>query len=322
MVNFASFDLNLLRVLDALLREGSTVRAGHLVGLSQPAVSAALGRLRHALGDPLFIRQGQKLVPTSFALRLEPPLRATLEGIEAFLSEPQGFDPSAATFDFCISSTDYFATMLVPELMAILQREAPGVRLKRVDLVPGNYIDAVDRNNADLAIIPEQALPAWLDHEPLFHPDFAVIARKDHPVLLDAGLANGDIMPLDLYCELRHVLCSPEGKYRGLGDAALERAGRTRQVVLSVPSFEGVLRAVVTTDLIALLPRDLAERYAASETITVHTAPILIETPLLYMIWHKRLTSYPAHTWMRGVVHRILAPLGKRTGAEMCGLPP
>lgn len=316
MVNLSAFDLNLLRVLDALLREGSTVRAGQLVGLSQPAVSAALGRLRHALGDPLFVRQGQKLVPTSFAVQLEVPLRATLEGIEAFLSGPGAFDPSVATFDFCISSTDYFATMLIPELIAILQREAPGVRLKRVDLPPENYVDAVDRNNADLAIIPEQSLPTWLDHEPLFHPEFAVIARRGHPVLLDAGLAPGEVMPLDTYCELRHVLCSPEGKYRGLGDAALERAGRTRRVVLSVPSFEGVLRAVVTSDLVALLPRDLAERYAASETVTVYASPIPIATPLLYMIWHRRLTGYPPHAWMRGVVRGILAPLGKRPGAE------
>lgn len=314
MTNLLTFDLNLLRVLDALLREGSTVGAGRRLGLSQPAVSAALGRLRHALGDPLFVRQGQGLVPTSFAAGLEVPLRGVLEDLETVLVGPDQFDPAGAHLDFRISGTDFFATMLMPGLSARLQREAPGVRLQLVDLVPDHYVDAIEQRNIDLALLPDRPFPAWITHEPLFHAEFAVIARSGHPALASAGVADGDVMPMDLFCALGHVLCSPDGRFHGLGDAALAREGRSRRVVMSVPVFEGVLQVVATSDLIALFPRDLAKYRAQASGVTVHAPPLTIPPPLLRMVWHRRHSSDPAHLWLRGIVRDVLAPLGRRGG--------
>ncbi|MCC6008613.1 MAG: LysR family transcriptional regulator [Rhodobacteraceae bacterium] len=314
MANLSTFDLNLLRVLDALLREGSTVGAGRRLGLSQPAVSAALGRLRHGLGDPLFVRQGQGLVPTGFAAGLEVPLRALLEEIETVLAGPGRFDPVAARIDFRISGTDFFATMLMPELGARLQREAPGVRLQLVDLVPDHYVGALERQDVDLALLPELPFPGWIAHEALFHAEFAVIARRGHPALRAAGIAPGDVVPMDLFCTLDHVLCSPDGRFHGIGDAALAREGRSRRVAMSVPVFEGVLQVVATSDLIALFPRDLAAHRAEASGVSIHAPPIAIPPPLLCMIWHKRHSSEPAHLWLRGIVREILAPLGMRDG--------
>jgi len=310
MANLSTFDLNLLRVLDALLREGSTVNAGRRLGLSQPAVSAALGRLRHGLGDPLFVRQGQGLVPTVFAAGLEVPLRTVLEDIETVLAGPGRFDPVAARIDFRISGTDFFATMLMPELGARLQRDAPGIRLQLVDLVPDHYVNALEQQDVDLALLPELPFPAWIAHEALFHAEFAVIARRGHPALKAAGIGPGDIVPMDLFCALNHVLCSPDGRFHGLGDAALAREGRSRRVAISVPVFEGVLQVVATSDLIALFPRDLAEHRAEAGGVTIHAAPITIPSPLLCMIWHRRHSSDPAHLWLRSIVREILAPLG------------
>lgn len=311
MANLLTFDLNLLRVLDALLREGSTVAAGRRLGLSQPAVSAALGRLRHALGDPLFVRQGQGLVPTSFAAGLEVPLRAVLEDVEAVLTGPGTFDPARARLDFRISGTDYFATMLMPELGARLQTEAPGVRLQLVDLVPDHYVAAFDRQNVDLALLPALPFPAWIEHEPLFHAEFAVIARSGHPALAAARVAPGDVIPMDLFCSLSHVLCSPDGRLHGLGDTALAREGRSRRVAMSVPVFEGVLQVVAASELIALVPRDLAEHRADAAGFTVYAPPVAAPPPLLCMIWHRSRSADPAHAWLRGVVRDILAPLGR-----------
>ncbi len=310
MANLANFDLNLLRVLDALLREGSTVGAGRRLGLSQPAVSAALGRLRHALGDPLFVRQGQGLVPTGFAAGLEEQLRTVLEDIEGVLSGPRVLDPAEAQLDFRISGTDFFATILMPTLAARLQREAPGVRLQLIDLVPDNYVEALERRNVDLALLPERPFPAWTAHEPLFHAAFAVIARHGHPALTAAGVAPGDVVPMDLFCALDHVLCSPDGRFHGLGDAALTHEGRSRRVAISVPVFEGVLQVVAASDMIALFPRALAEHREQSSAITVYAAPMKVSAPLLCMIWHRRHEGEPAHLWLRGVVREILAPLG------------
>ena len=315
MTNLARFDLNLLRVLDALLSEGSTVAAGRRLGLSQPAVSAALGRLRHALGDPLFIRQGQGLVPTGFAAGLELPLRAMLEDLEGVLAGPQAFEAAEARLDFRISGTDFFATMLMPDLGARLQREAPGVRLQLVDLVPDNYVEALERRDVDLALLPARPFPAWIANEPLFHAEFAVIARNGHPVLHAAGVGPGDVVPMDLFCALDHVLCSPDGRFHGLGDAALASVGRSRRVVMSVPVFEGVIQMVAASDMIALFPRDLAERRGLAVPVTVHAPPLAIPSPLLCMIWHRRQSAESAHLWLRGIVREILSPLGTHGAA-------
>lgn len=310
MTNLARFDLNLLRVLDALWREGSTVGAGRLLGLSQPAVSAALGRLRHALGDPLFVRQGQGLVPTGFATDLEEPVRRILQDLEAVLSGPRNFEPAAAHLDFRISGTDFFATMLMPKLGARVQREAPGVRLQLIDLVPDNYVEALERLDIDLALLPKRPFPAWIAHEPLFDAAFAVIARQGHPALTAAGVTPGDIVPLELFCALDHVLCSPDGRFHGLGDAALAREGHTRRVAMSVPVFEGVLQVVASSDMIALFPRALAEHRAQVSPIAVYAAPVKISPPSLCMIWHRRHEGEAAHLWLRSIVREILAPLG------------
>jgi len=307
MVNLLSFDLNLLRVLDALLRERSTVRAGDRLGLSQPAVSAALGRLRHALGDPLFVRQGQGMVPTSYALSLETPLRETLQKLEGLLSDPSGFDPANARTDFRISGTDFFSTMLIPALISRIEKRAPGVRLQLVDLVPDNYVETLDRYEVDLGLIPLQEFPAWLEHERLFQASFVVVARSGHPRL--RGVSPGETMPLDLFCGLKHALCSPEGKFHGLGDVALARQGLSRRVVITVPVFDGVFNVVSNSDLIALVPEVLALHLASRGGFETYAPPIPVAAPILSMIWHRRMSSDPAHRWMRGEVAQILKPL-------------
>jgi len=304
MVNLASFDLNLLRVLDALLREKSTVRASDRLGLSQPAVSAALGRLRHALNDPLFVRQGQGMVPTVFAETLEQPLRQTLTRLESLLRGQAGFDPKAADFVFRISGSDYFATMLMPRLVRGVLHQAPGIRLQLVDLVPDNYFEPLDRHKVDIALVPRGDFPAWVDSAALFVSDFVAIARTGHPAL--DGMALGDGLPLDLYCGLDHVLCSPEGRFVGLGDAALARVGRKRNVAVSVPFFEAVLSIVAQTDMIALVPKELARTRAAQGQIAIYLPPLPLTTPEICMIWHRRHTGDPAHAWMRAEVRQCL----------------
>ena len=307
MPNLLGFDLNLLRVLDALLREGSTVRAGDRLGMSQPAVSSALGRLRHALGDPLFVRQGQRLVPTVFARNLESPLRDALAGLESLLRGPEGFDPAQAALDFRISGTDYFAMQLMPELARRIGAEAPGVRLQLVDLVPDNYVDTLDRYQVDVALIPKTSFPAWLDHEALFAEGFVVIARPGHPLL--AGLTPGEALPMDLFCAASHVLCSPEGKFHGQTDAALAREGRARRVAITVPVFEGVANIVAQSDHIALIPARLALAWQARGDLWLYWPPVEIKPPQLCMIWHRRMRSDPAHRWLRARIAEILRPL-------------
>ncbi|MFW8635699.1 LysR family transcriptional regulator [Cribrihabitans pelagius] len=303
-MNFATFDLNLLRVLDAIFREGSTVKAAARLGLSQSAVSGALSRLRHALDDPLFVRQGNRLIATDYAAGLKEPVRQELERIEAILSPPACFEPQTATGTFRIAASDFFAELLMPPLGDLLQRKAPGIRAQLVDLVPHDYIASLERRNADMALIPDTPLPDWVSREPLFHSPFQVIARRGNPGI--AGLEPGQTMPLDLFCALHHVLFSPEGNIAAMGDAALAQAGRQRRVAMTVPVFSGVCRAVRESDLIALVPSQLAADVADTFDLRVFEPPMPIDPPLIVGIWHKRSDTTPLAAWMREQVFSLM----------------
>ncbi|MDF2373359.1 MAG: LysR family transcriptional regulator [Rhizobiaceae bacterium] len=307
MANLSSFDLNLLRVLDALLIEHSTVRAGARLGLSQPAVSGALKRLRLSLGDELFFRSGQKLEATEFALSLKEPLQDILSGVETLIRTRDAFDPATAEHSFRISGSDFFAEMLLPALAEYLSAHAPLLRVHLVDLVPDDRVGTLASHDVDFALLPETPLPDWAEGQPMFNSSFCVIARKAHPGT--TGLAPGDVMPLDLFCDLGHVLFSTEGNPKGLGDEALARIGRERSVAMTLPVFSGVYRAVAGSDLIALLPSALAHRIAKSANLNVFEPPIPVDPARLVLIWHRRFSESPPHLWLRRRITELLHPL-------------
>lgn len=309
-MNLSAIDLNLLRVLDALLHEQSTVKAGTRIGLSQPAVSAALGRLRSALRDPLFVRQGQRIVPTEYARGLELPLRRILHSIEDLLVQPGGFDPAEAEQQLKISGSDFFATMLMPRLADVLSRLAPKIIVQLVDLVPDNYVGSLGRHGIDLLLIPKTAFPAWADHAVAFRSEFVMVARAGHPRMRKAGIRPGGTVPLDLYSDLRHVAFSTEGSLRTMGDAALARVGRQRRVVMTLPVFSGVANAVSESDLVAMLPAQLARKIAPRLGLKIYALPMRVTPATICMIWHKRNTAHPTHRWLREQVLAILSDLG------------
>jgi DNA-binding transcriptional LysR family regulator len=249
------------------------------------------------------------LEPTDFALSLEAPLRETLDRIETLIQGPVGFDAKTSEAGFRVSGSDFFAELLMPPLADLLQIEAPSMRVHLVDLVPDSYIDTLERYEVDIALIPETKLPDWIDSAPVFQASFSVIARNQHPRLLRAGVAPGDVVPIDLFCDLGHVLFSPEGNSRAMGDAALSEVGRERRVIMTMPIFSGVYRAVAGSDLIALLPTALAERVAPSVGLAVYQPPMPVPTAQLCMIWHRRFTASPSHIWMRDKIAKLLKPL-------------
>lgn len=306
-MNFATLDLNLLRVLDALFREGSTVKAAERMAMSQSAVSGALSRLRHALNDQLFVRQGNRLVATDYAAAIEIGLREELERLEALLAPQATFDPQTAEGTFRISASDFFAELLMPPLGDLLQRSAPGIRAQLVDLVPHDYVASLEHRSADIALIPDVVLPEWINREPLFHSSFHVIARNGNPGI--EGLKDGEQMPMDIFCALHHVLFSPEGNLAAMGDAALTRVGKRRQVAMTVPVFSGVCRAVSESDLIALVPAQLASKVADTFGIRVFKPPMEIDPALIICIWHKRSDNSAMAAWMRSQVFNLMKAL-------------
>ncbi|MFW5678604.1 MAG: LysR family transcriptional regulator, partial [Rhodosalinus sp.] len=279
------------------------VKAAARLGLSQSAVSGSLARLRHTLGDPLFIRQGNRLVATDYAAGLQDPVRQELERIEAILSPPARFDPEAAEGTFRIAASDFFAELLMPHLGELLQQKAPGIRAQLIDLVPQDHVASLERRNADLALIPDTTLPDWVSREELFRSPFHVIARRGNPGI--DGLVPGRVMPFGVFCTLHHVLFSPEGNTAAMGDAALAQVGRQRHVAMTVPVFSGVCRAVRESDLIALVPAQLAADVAETFDLQVFEPPMPIDPPLIIGIWHKRSDKTPLAEWMRDQVFRL-----------------
>ncbi len=301
-MNLSGFDLNLLRVLDALLHEKSTVRAAERVGLSQPAVSAALGRLRLALDDPLFVRHGQRILPTEFAASLEIPLRQVLDSLSELLSRQDDFDPRSSDGRFKIAGSDYFAEMLMPSLAQLLATEVPRVKVQLVELVPDNYVASLESLDVDMALVPKVDFPSWVAFQPAFLSSFVMVARQGHPRLARAGVQPYDTVPMDLFCDLSHIAFSPEGKLKAMGDAALARLGRERNVVMTMPVFGGICSAVSESDLVALLPRPLAQKMAAQKGLSIYVAPVPLPTAQICMIWHKRNNGNAAHRWLRETV--------------------
>lgn len=313
-MNLATFDLNLLRVLDALLREGSTVRAGQRIGLSQPAVSAALGRLRAALGDPLMVRDGQSLQPTEFALGLAQPLRQLLEETERLLSRPV-FDPATAKATFRIAAPDFFTEMLLPDLMARLERTAPNVTLRYTDALSASLWGDLREGRLDLMLLPQAICPDWLENEVVLRSTYRIVVRKGHPVLSRLNLAEGAAIPLDLYGSLRHVAFRVIEAEPEEVDRVLAGLGCTRNVVLTVPSFTAVWRAVSASDLVGIVPRRQAERAATAAGLTVHALPFALPVASISQAWHRRNAAAPGLTWLRRQIVEILAALDEGDGS-------
>ncbi len=181
-MNFAALDLNLLRVFDAMIAEGNTGRAGTRVGLSQPAVSAALARLRHATGDPLFVREGNRMVPTARAETLAGPVRAALSALERTLAAPERFDPATADRRFRLHGSDYFSTLLMPPLAQVVAAAAPGVVLQLLDATGGPEVHLA-AGTVDLCFDIDRPMPEWVDGEVLYGTHLVGVAASGHPEL-------------------------------------------------------------------------------------------------------------------------------------------
>jgi len=305
-LNLRTFDLNLLKVFDAVMAERSLTRAAHQLSLTQPAVSNALRRLREALGDDLLMRKGRGLEPTVRALELWPAVQEALQKLQTSLA-PSVFDPATATTSFVLTMADATAAELMPGLVDVITREAPGVTLRVVPLTTRDPRRLLDEGQADLAIGHFPAVLADLTaraqsgeavsflHHRLFAGDYVCVMRKNHP------LAQGPLT-LDQYCAARHMLVSFSGRAFGFIDEALALLRRKRPVVLTVNQFFTAGKVVAHSDLLTVLPRHFVNVTGFVAQLEQRELPFKVPPIQVDALWHQRQNGSSAHAWLRAQV--------------------
>jgi DNA-binding transcriptional LysR family regulator len=307
-MNFAVFDLNLLRVLDALIRERSVTRAGAAIGLSQPAVSNALNRLRHTLKDELFVRRGNDMVPTPRAESIAEHVREALAQMERAIAGDAQFDPVTANRVFTLLGADFFSTQLMPDLSARFAQIAPGCALRLLDSATGDVERLLRDNAIDAALERPLDMPDWVSRQVLFRSPFTIIAARGNKKIRAAKLKTGSPMPLDLYTELPHAIRSIDGSLSGMVDDALRKAGLWRRVVLALPHFQGVALAVARGHVIAAVPQQFAEAIYKELDLLMFEPPVAVPPADVRMYWHKRHDKHPAHRWLREQIVTAMKP--------------
>jgi len=292
-------DLNLLIALEALLVERNVTYAAKRLGLSQPALSSRLARLRDQFGDPLFVPAQRGVIPTDRALALQAPLRTALDQLRSVVSEQVTFDPATSQATINVAVTDYVQVTVLLPFFASLRREAPGVRVGLRQLDREKLPGQMDRGEIDLAMLTPSAAPDSLRIRHLFEETYVVILRKGHP-------AGPDAMVLNTFCALDHVIAAPRGiGFSGQTDLALEALGQKRRVVMAVANFLVVPEIVATSDLVAVVPRRLVE--GRSDGFWITEPPLHIPPFSIAMVWHERTQAAPEHRWFRDRLHQFEA---------------
>jgi DNA-binding transcriptional LysR family regulator len=293
-MNWGAFDLNLLIVFDAVMQERSVTRAGDRVGLSQPAVSHALARLRHMLKDELFIRTPQGMVPTPRAEQLAVPVRHALDELQHSL-ESTSFVPSEAARTFRIAVDNYAAVVIVGRLAPHCAAMAPGIVL---DFRPSGTLDLVellDRGDLDLAIGLLHEEGERFSHQALLVDEFVAVLGRGAPSSVDGTLS------IERFAALPHLEITSSGDDTDFIDRSLAEHGLTRRIASRAP-YLAAAQLLAGGRMIAVLRRRIAEQFVRTNPLELLTLPFASPSVETGMLWHRRLGGQPAHRWLRDMV--------------------
>jgi len=286
-VNFRTLDLNLLRVFDAVMAEGSLTRAAERLAMTQPAASHALKRLHGAIGEELFHRSAHGMRPTARAELLWPQVRAALAQLQGALSPPD-FDPARDAATFSIAMADATAAMLLPHLISAIESQRALANIRTLPLTTRDPRRLVEEADADLAVgyfpnaiaaIVAQGGDATLHHRQLYATEYVCVMRHDHPLA-------GQELTLDTFVAAHHLLVTFSGRAHGFVDEALATAGSV----------------VARSDLLTVLPRQFLPATGAEHRLVQKPLPLALASVNVEMMWHLRKDDDPAHRWLRGLL--------------------
>ncbi|WP_439575044.1 LysR family transcriptional regulator [Phreatobacter sp.] len=289
-------DLNLLVAFDALMAERSVTRAGTRIGRTQPAMSAALARLRTLLRDELFVRGPTGLQPTPRALDLADPITHALGEIQRTLEFTQEFDPSTSTVSMNVGLSDHPTFLLLPRLVSILRQKAPGIALNIRNFA--NRDDAItmlDGGEVDITIGVQPTPTGRILSTRLFEERFVCILRSDHPAALGE-------LDLQRFLCLSHLLVSPENERFGVVDVALAKMDLKRRLALTLPQMYAAPALVASSDMIATVMAGVVTASGYADKLAVLQPPLELDPVQFLMSWHRRNDSHPAQRWFRSCI--------------------
>lgn len=290
-------DLNLLRIFDALIRTRNVTRAGDIVGLSQPAVSAALNKLRGLTGDALFVRTPKGMEPTPRAVRMVDPVQMILEVVKRDVFLQEDFDPKTSQRVFTLSLTDVGEMVFLPKVIRRLQTEAPNITLRSVSMLPTRLEEAMTAGEVDLAVgyFPDINKASFYQQH-LFTHTFACLVRKDHPTITET-------LSMAQFLEATHVVIRAEGRSQEIFERYLDEKKITRRVGLSIPHFMSIPHLLPESDMIVTVPYSCALAFAKLGTLRLLELPMTAPKFDLKQHWHARLHRDPANQWLRRTLY-------------------
>ncbi|MBT5105536.1 MAG: LysR family transcriptional regulator [Porticoccaceae bacterium] len=313
-MNIARVDLNLLVYLDVLLRECNVTRAAEELGISQPAMSNSLRRLRDLFDDPLLVRTSDGMTPTDRALELQPLVRNVLAAAEIAVLPKTVFDASASDRIFRIMASDYTEVTLLPQLLSRLRREAPGIRLDIMTPSDVSFHD-VERGKVDMVINRFDTLPQSFHQVHLWDDSFSCVMSATNPVIKNWNLDN--------YLSHKHVWVSKTGMGVGVGmssddvqrlgwvDEALGKLDAKREISVFTRHYQAALLLGEQEDLIVTIPSIAARTMANNNKVVILDPPFEIPRMRLKMVWSPLLQRDPGHKWLRQVIKDVSSEIAQ-----------
>jgi len=297
-MKLTTFDLNLIVVFEAILRERSVTKAGERLGLSQPAMSHALNRLRWMLKDQLFIRTPEGMVPTPRAEQLAHPVRRAMGELQSAL-DPEEFIPAQAERRFTVAVNNYAAVVLAGPIIAECAALAPNVRISLRPSGTLNLPELLDRGELDIAIAAVEPPADRFASRVLVEDRYVAVMRRGHPV----GQKRLD---LKTFAALPHLVISSSGEDLSFVDAALAAAGYARSIALEAP-YLSAGTILVQSDMVAVLGGQIAQEFRRAYPIELRELPF--KSPRLHavMLWHRRFNDQAAHRWLRNMKASVAA---------------
>lgn len=304
-MDIRSLDLNLLLVFDTMFQHQNVTKAGEALRLSQPAMSAAIARLRIVFDDPLFVRTGSGMEPTSKAQALSAHVRHVVSTIQTEILLPKFFDPLTSQRTFSLVTPDIAEVNFLPRLLSALAEKAPQINLKTLAMPRQAAAQALESGSAEMAMgyFPDLHKAGFYQQK-LISNSHVCLIRKNHPVV-------GEKMTLAQFTQALHAVVKPDGREH-VFERFLQGKAIQRRVVVELSHFMSLLPIIETSNLISTVPKDLADFFVQHGDVRYVDTPMKSPIIDVHLIWHQRIQKDPAHVWLRKVIQDLFNPASQR----------